>query len=416
MPVPGANSPELLSDEGAAGRTGSPTWRPAPPSCRAGAYTRVVRRTPSVLTLWTLIACIAGCGDASGRQPEAAAGSAAHARTGPSAPATPQPIETTYDKMKAFEADVAAGSGSSAAPEDEYVPAEFKSGAARWKDSGVYVDGRPVGFLTWGELPIALTPVWVNDKVSAEKRPGTNDPGWRWSKQRFYRFDQYLRAIGVDLRRVKELHVYGPKLSEVHVSSGKELRGPLARRFMFRFGGNTGGKPIPSVPGGFGSPFVGDKISGVMVYIDKTPPTIVRNEGPMLDGVLQTGVPYFGEPLRGGVRVYKDDKLVAIIKRQELPASTATKRDDGQLTWRLSDVLRAQGVTLDGVAQMWVVRNDRRTAAVAGSELAEMTFAASSQAKGGIELGTQRIKANALTLHSRNLRPEDIPAPTADDE
>src|SRR5690606_16084576 len=51
----------------------------------------------------------------------------------------------------------------------EWVPAEHKKGAARWKDVGVYVDGKPISFLTFGELPITLQPTWVKDKVSQNK-------------------------------------------------------------------------------------------------------------------------------------------------------------------------------------------------------------------------------------------------------
>ena len=56
--------------------------------------------------------------------------------------------------------DAGTGSGSST-----YTPAEFKSGMSKWRDVGVYVDGQPVGFLTFGELPIALKPVLVEDEV-----------------------------------------------------------------------------------------------------------------------------------------------------------------------------------------------------------------------------------------------------------
>src|SRR5476651_1692062 len=31
----------------------------------------------------------------------------------------------------------------------DWTPAEFKAGAARWKDSAVFVDGKPISFLTF---------------------------------------------------------------------------------------------------------------------------------------------------------------------------------------------------------------------------------------------------------------------------
>lgn len=69
-----------------------------------------------------------------------------------------QPIETTRDKMLQDEADAKA---TAAKPKDakkgdqqdsDWVPAEFKTGMLRWKDTGVYVDGKPIGFLNWGSF------------------------------------------------------------------------------------------------------------------------------------------------------------------------------------------------------------------------------------------------------------------------
>lgn len=387
----------------------------------------VMGRMRLSLSLLALLVFVSACKDAKGRADQAgssASGSGSAIAQPTNVPGDArqiEPIETTYDKMQAYKSDVAEAKKIKDAAkgdqqDEEWVPAEFKSGAARWKDVGVYVDGKPMGFMSWGELPIALKPTWVQDKVSAEKRPGTDDPGWRWARQRFYRFDEYFKALGIDAKRIKEVHVYGPKLSEVHISAGKELFGPKAKEFMFRFGGNTSGKPIPAVPEGYGNQRIGDKISGVMIYINKKPPKLVWNEGPMLDGVLQTGVPYFGDPIRGGIRVYFDDKLVGIIKRQELDVSKATKQADGELSWKLADVLAAQGVKVDTAVEMWVIRNERREEKFPVADLANLTFTAGSQAKGGILLTDKKIRANVIAFHSRNIKPEELPAPTPDDE
>lgn len=299
--------------------------------------------------------------------------------------------------------------------DSEWVPAEFKSGAARWKDAAVYVDGKAVGFLTWGELPLTLAPTWVRDKVSANKRPGTNDPGWRWAQQRLYKFTDYLKAVGVDVRKVKELHVYGPRLAETLVVTGAELQSPLANQFLFRFGGAVFGKPLPKIPEGFGRGRNGDKIASVMVYVNKKPP-VLTEKGLELDGVPQLGVPYFGEPIRGGVRIYLDTQLAAIIKRQELDPKGATTDAEGELHWKLADVLRAQGVDASKVVELWVIRNERRTEKLPGSALAELTFAAGAQAKGGVLLGDQKLRANAIALSTRAIPDSELPVITPDDE
>ncbi|MGE0550979.1 MAG: hypothetical protein AB7O24_00425 [Kofleriaceae bacterium] len=397
-----------------------------------------VNRSMRILLATLTLIWVISCKGESKAKPEPAApiGAAGSAVPVGSAatpdPSHPQPIETTHDKMElAREMDEAAKDQTKGDKNDnDWVPAEFKQGMARWKDVGVYLDGQPIAFLTWGELPIALKPTWVKDKVSARKRPHTDDPGWRWAKQRFYKFNDYLRALGVSPGSVREIHVYGPKLSQTIIATGRDLTSKLGDGFMFRFGTNTGGKPIPQVPEGFGNGKTPDKIAGVMIYIKKKPPTMVKNEGLELDGKMQEGVPYYGDPIRGGIRVYLDDKLAAIIKRQELKPTEATKRADGSLAWKLVDVIKAMcvspepkaceklGAKLNKVSELWVIRDDVRIRqdVIAGSELATLTFTASAQAKGGVLLSDKKIRANAIALHTRPLKDDEIPVVTPDDE
>ena len=337
-----------------------------------------------------------------------------------------EPIETTRDKMmqdleareRAGKADASKGDRN----DSEWVPAEFKSGMSRWKDVGVYVDGKPIAFMSWGELPISLKPYWVKDQVSADKPPGSGPefPGWKWSQQRFYLFTDYLKALGVPIAKIKELHLYGPKFSESLIATGKDLLSKKAHEFRFRFGGNTYGKAIPRIQNDFGNGRSPDKIAGVMIYIDKKPPTLVKNDGFYLDGVYQEGIPYYGEPIRGGIRVYADDRLVAIIKRQDLDVSKATKFPDGELHWKLADVLAAQGAKLDKQLELYAIRDElRKDPPLTPEQFANITFSAGAQAKGGILLDMpdgKKLRANALAFHSRKLAPEEIPVVTEWDQ
>ncbi len=293
---------------------------------------------------------------------------------------------------------------------DEYVPAEFKAGADRWRDTGIYVDGKFVGLLSWAELPLALKPVWLEVKASAPKRYGTSDTGWRWAKERRYRFTELIEALGFDLARVKEIHVYGPKFSETIVATGKDLRSKAAAGFMFRFGGMVSGKAIPVVPDEFGNGKTPDKVSSVMIYIDKPAPVLERNVGLVLDGEVQEGVPYFGTPLRGGVRVYVDDRLAAYVKRQDLPAPQQTSAA-GEPQWKLFDYLRSRGVNVDTVVEGWVVRQEKWQEKLSRAELEAMWFQASPQAKGHLELGDQKLKAQSLILRSKPVAMGDVPTP-----
>lgn len=292
----------------------------------------------------------------------------------------------------------------------DYVPAEFKTGAARWKDTIVYVDGRPRGVLTFGELPVPLPVYWAEEKTSAEM-DSPDDPGYVIVKRRRYRFVDYLPAIGVDLKQVKALHIYGPKVTDSLVATGEELRSKAGREVLFRFGGEVLGKALPNAPEDFGNGRTPDKISAVMVYLKRRPPTLVPNDGFFLDGEEVIGVPYYGEPLRGGVRVYLDNAMVAVIKRQELAAEKAETLPDGTLRWKLAEFLAGAGVSLDGVQQGWIIYNDRRTLALGHDELASSTFEASPQAKGEVVLGAGKLRAQAIALHTKPISEADLPKP-----
>jgi hypothetical protein len=317
----------------------------------------------------------------------------------------PEQIAETLKKAK-----------NKARPDDagDYVPKEYGSGMSRWKDTGVYVDGKPLGFLAFGELPIRCKPTWDPVKTSADKHTAS-EPGWKWGRERHYRFTDYLRAIGINPGDVNELHVYGPKLTETLIATGRDLVSPAANQFWFTFGGITEGKALPHAPWGFGHGRIGDKITGIMVYIKKKPPTLT-DEGLFLDGEEQLGVPYYGEPVRGGVRVYLDDKLATIIKRQDLDPKQAAVGADGNPRWRLAEFLTRHGVDLSHVAELWTIQGDTRGEKFSRDELATLTFQASSQSKGGVLLGDKEVVANTIALHSRPLRPSDMPVLIQDDE
>lgn len=368
-----------------------------------------MRFTLFAVSLFAFVACK----DATGKQPDpkpvqvaATTGSAGSADAPQVAQANPalEAIKDQKDTLKGDQQD------------EDWVPAEHKRGMARWKDTGVYLDGKPIGFLTFGELPIGLKPTWVKDKVSQNKPPGCEEcPAWKWSKQRFYKFTDYLKAMGIDIRKIKEIHVYGPRLSQSVVATGKDLQTKQANGFMFRFGMDVAGKALPWVPEGFGNGKTPDKIAGVMIYIERKPPKVTR-EGIELDGEMVTNVPYYGDPIRGGIRVYLDDRLATIIKRQELDPKAATKLPDGKLAWSFGEFLKSKGVDSSTVVEGWVIRDERRAEKIPWAELEKMSFAASSQAKGGIQLVEKNVRANAIALHTRQVKDDELPVILEEEE
>jgi hypothetical protein len=351
--------------------------------------------------LATALIALAGCRDATGKQDLP----------------TPPPAKAVTESPPPQQMQTgSAGSGS-----DDYVPAEFKSGLAKWKDTVVYLDGKPIAYMQWGELPISLQPTWLKTKVSANKPPGCPEcPAWKWGEERYYRFTDYLKALGIDIAKIKALHVQGPQITNTIVATAKDLTSPAAKDFLFRFGGIVTGKPIPHIPSEhFANGLGPDKITSVMIYVDKKPPKL-DEDGYVLDGVPIDGVPYYGEPLRGGIRVYLDDKLAAIIKRQDLDVKVARTNPDKELAWNLYEFLKKNGVDTSKVVEGWVIRDDRRREQIPASELSTMWFEAAAKSgkgeSGAIALGDKKILANAVALHTRAIKPEELPKVLPDEE
>lgn len=328
---------------------------------------------------------VLGCGDA---------------KKSPPAPA-PAPAEapkkiTADDVTKAVNAAIEKRLGPMKG-EANWVPAEHKAGKGRWRDATAYVDGKPIGMFWFGELPSTLKPVWIEEKSDDEFGPDTG-PITTITKVRRYRFSDYLTAAGVDVKKIKAIHFYGPN-DQILALTGKEFR-DAAEFFFFRFGLDTEGKAIAVVPKDVGKNF--DRLMGLAVYIDKKPPTLNDDGDLELDGKLVDGVPYFGEPLRGGIRVYKNDVLATVIKRNRLDGKLGVEGKDGSLRYKLADVLAAEGVSIADVAQLEVIYDERRAERFDRKAIQGMTFHSSQQARGEILLG-ETVSAHALALYTKPL-------------
>jgi hypothetical protein len=252
----------------------------------------------------------------------------------------------------------------------------------------------------FGELPSTLQPVWLEEVSLDEFTPATG-PKEVVTKVRRYRFSDYLTAAHVDVKKIKAIHFYGPN-DQILALTGKEFR-DAAEFFYFRFGLETEGKAIAVVPKDVGKNF--DRLMGVAVYIDKKAPTLNDDGDLVLDGKLVDGVPYFGEPLRGGIRVYKDDVLATVIKRNKLDGKLGSEGKDGSLRYNLFEVLEAQGVSTKDVAQLEVIYDERRAERFDRKTLQKMIFHSSEQAHGELLLD-EKVSAHALALYSKALPTE----------
>ena len=201
------------------------------------------------------------------------------------------------------------------------------------------------------------------------------------------------------------------------IASGKELRSKKGQGLMFRFGSVVGGKPIPVVPDKFGNGVMADKMGGMFLYLDKKPPVMVGDEGELtLDGKPVDGVPYFGEPLRGGVRVYVDDRLSLALKPSMLKEAPPEVAPDGTKRWKLTALLKQNGVDLSKVKEAWAIADERRKQKYTRAELDALTVTTSPQHKNQLVVGDGKLNVNALALHSHELQPSELPQIRPDED
>ncbi len=171
----------------------------------------------------------------------------------------------------------------------------------RFGQSPVYVDGVPTAVVAYGELPPWLKTRWV----------ALNDG----RKVIRFVFADYLRALGVPLRRVQAVHLYGGR-GRVGTISGSELR-RMRSRLLFSFTKGDAGKMRMHWDGDVQVSDSIDKVQAVAVYVDRKPPRWDRGKWGLVDenGVEFEGIPYAQAPLKGGVRIYLDGRIAHVLKR-----------------------------------------------------------------------------------------------------
>jgi hypothetical protein len=180
-----------------------------------------------------------------------------------------------------------------------------KKGEGQFRDTAVYLDGKALGVLRYSELPPGLEPFAM---------PEIDD----LTVPRYYKLTDYFARIGIDVSKIREMHVYGSH-DRVSVVSGDELRA-AKDRVIFDFTQQVTGKArarwaqthaLPHHP-------MVDVIMGISLYQDKTPPAYKHGEL-LVDGQPTDGIPYVEDGVPKGTRVYVDGKLAGWVRRKTLP-------------------------------------------------------------------------------------------------
>ncbi len=180
-----------------------------------------------------------------------------------------------------------------------------KKGEGQFRDTAVYLDGKAKGVLRYSELPPGLEPFTM---------PEIDD----LDVARYYRLGDYFTRVGIDVAKIKQIHVYGSH-DRVAIITGEEFRA-VKDRMLFDFTQQTTGKArarwaqLHALP----RHAMVDVILGISVYQDKAPPAYEHGEL-LVDGQVVEGIPYVEDGIPKGTRVYVDSKLTGWVRRKTLP-------------------------------------------------------------------------------------------------
>jgi hypothetical protein len=326
------------------------------------------------------------------------------------APAKSAPVPGTVDPK--------AGSGSSATPPvihgDKWQDPEAGGRAfTAFKETWVYVDGVAKGVLLAPELPVTMPRAWKDDVESLDFKPGDPGPHTRKIQTLRWRLADYLKIIGVDLKKVKVVYIHGNGYVRI---TGDQLR-KFADGITFDLTGNDMSKTRFYWPAAMKTNTSYDRYAAVSVFIDKPELELDRHNNPFIDGVEVNGIPYHGTPERGGFRVYVDDQLAMVIKRNELGAQGRTNPDDkaGEPRWSMQKLLEARGLKVEPVAADYVISQTltmQKRKRLDETQVKDLTFTAPSNSSAGIVLGTDQLTGGcAIRLYTKGHVPPDRPLP-----
>lgn len=226
-------------------------------------------------------------------------------------------------------------------------------------DVPVFVDGSEVSVLRFGELPPGIAPI---------AKPASEDPNQR---ARYYRISDYLKAIGVNVDRVKSVH-FADKGMRIASIEGSELRADKDR-FVFDFLQTSTGMPMQSwKTTGLKNLLRIDDILGMNVFVEKAPMTIDRLQHCYVeDGECMPVARFTSGDLMKGTRVYSDGKLLGYVKRRLLADSTlAGKTASGETAFSFDKYLASVGVKSAGAREIRLLAGDDVVASATAAEWA----------------------------------------------
>jgi hypothetical protein len=236
------------------------------------------------------------------------------------------------------------------APEPAPAPEQHGQRGGRLGEVVAYVDGAPVAVVRWSELPASMTPIAI---------PALDG----LTRARYFRLYDYVRALGVDVAKVRAVQLHGAR-GRVATVDGAELA-RFRDTLVFDFSQEVRGKPRArwSIRG-LAEPTQIDQFTALAIYVDKPAPRFDPRVGALLlEGVRVDGVPYTNGDRPSGTRVYLDGKLVGWVKRKNLGEDLVLDRSTpGKTAYDLPAFLARLGVDRRALKTIDVLEDDELAA------------------------------------------------------
>jgi hypothetical protein len=231
----------------------------------------------------------------------------------------------------------------------------------------VFVDGRPLAALQKAELPAGLKPVSDGGAEGGEAA-------------RRYSLLAYLRGVGVDAKKIREVHLHGGR-NRVGVLTGAQLAQPPDTQFSFTR--EAEGRVVMRwAPDARPTDMI-HKVVNVAVYVDKPPPVRDPHTGALsVDGTPIDGPAYVTDDVQGGTRAYVDGRLVGILRPRDL---------DGDGPFPLLPQLARMGADTTDAAAVDLINDDVWVRRAAGPEVASLAFSMPAGAGGVTRIGADTV-------------------------
>jgi hypothetical protein len=293
-------------------------------------------------------------------------------------------------------------------PPAEGQHGDGKKNGGNFNESAVFVDGQARGILRYSELPSSLKPIAIPEIDELDV-------------PRYFHLADYFEAIGVDLAKIHEIQIYGSH-DRIAIITGEEIR-RLRSGLVFDFTQQTRGKPrarwsqLHTLPH---RPMV-DVIMTVCIYVDKPAPTLTHGDM-WLDGkVVDDPLPYVGDGIPKGTRVYADGKLDGWVRRKQLPSKLlAPHSEEVHSTFSTDAFLAWVGADTRNVKAIDFFRGDTLLARVDGKTWAqtkgEYVFELPTRSHGQVKQlfpGDTSSRVTSIQVYARSTPPARQPDPAA---